>query len=263
MQCVCAVCVLIRPLCADSNDMGCTNTPDFDLPAIAPCPYDNSSATIGTDGAAAIQSASQVSAELRARWGDDDSLGEPDLAVPLYNSTTNCSGHTTCDADIIEQPVNLTTLNTRYGDWAVDFIGRAAQGSNPFFLYVPTAHMHVPLAHLAEYTNKSNGKTVFLDTILEADTTFGRVLDAVKSNPAIADNTLIVLASDNGPWNVKCQFAGSQGKFLGTYQEHLGGGGTGKVRLAWHTCIPSATAAMVFVTSQTPVWPCLCRVRLV
>jgi len=177
---------------------------------IAPCPFDNSSSVSGAGAVQGVpQHHSNHDPELLRRWGDERALeldaasATPvrgyDLAVPLYNSTTNCSGHASCNADIAEQPVNLTTLNTRYGDWAVDFLRRSAAGPDPFFLYVPTAHMHVPLAHLPQYRNASKGNSVFTDTLLEADTTLGRVMDAIRSDSRISDNTVVFVTSDNGP----------------------------------------------------------------
>ena len=42
----------------------------------------------------------------------------------------------------------------------------------------------------------------------------------------------IIFTADNGPWNSKCDLAGSQAQFLGKWQEtHGGGGGTGKFTL--------------------------------
>jgi hypothetical protein len=44
-------------------------------------------------------------------------------------------------ADVIEQPVNLGTLTSRYVDAAVEFVGRAKEAKKPFFLYVPFSHV--------------------------------------------------------------------------------------------------------------------------
>lgn len=50
--------------------------------------------------------------------GDDIACDDngPLIAVPLYHSTSaNCSG-VDCNANIIEQPVDLKSLTQRYGD---------------------------------------------------------------------------------------------------------------------------------------------------
>jgi arylsulfatase G len=83
--------------------------------------------------------------------------------VPLYNSTgAHCSGEPSCNNDILEQPVNLTSLSRRYGDFAVNFLEEMAReqtGNNtserPFFLYIAMSHMHVPLAYDARFEEAS------------------------------------------------------------------------------------------------------------
>ena len=46
------------------------------------------------------------------------------------------------DTEIIEAPVNLSTLATRYASAASDFIAEAASKGQPFFLYFPFSHIH-------------------------------------------------------------------------------------------------------------------------
>ena len=59
------------------------------------------------------------------------------LPLPLYHSeSSNCSGQTTdsCNGDIVQSPVNFTTLSDRYSAFAVDFIGNVSHDTRPFFL---------------------------------------------------------------------------------------------------------------------------------
>jgi len=58
------------------------------------------------------------------------------------------------------------------------------------------------------------------------DATVGRIVDSLKSN-GLADNTLLLVVGDNGPWNAYCEDAGSQGPFVGGYMQPAGTG-TGK-----------------------------------
>ena len=185
-----------------SVDMGCVNCPNENLPEETPCPYD-----------------------------PHPQITEP--AVPLYNTTTaNCSAHDTCNADIIEQPVDLQTLASIYASTARRFILKHAPGQplahNPFLLYVPFSHIHVPLSHDPKFTHRSARNTTFGDTLLELDDTIGKVLVALEE-AKVADNTIVFLMGDNGPWRVKCDLAGSPGPFVGTYQKKLGGGSTEKM----------------------------------
>ena len=78
---------------------------------------------------------------------------------------------------------------------AVDFIERNAD--KPFFLYLGTNDIHVPRYPHERFRGKS-GMGLRGDALLQFDWTVGAVLDALD-RLKIADNTLIILTSDNGP----------------------------------------------------------------
>src|SRR4029079_2572792 len=67
----------------------------------------------------------------------------------------------------------------------------------PFFLYVPFAFAHHPALAPPDFKVKSPAGE-FGDSLLEHDHNVGRVLDALTA-AGIADNTVVVWASDNGP----------------------------------------------------------------
>ena len=160
-----------------SIDMGCVNSPSQNRPQDAPCDFDPV---------------------------PDPTVGPP--AIPLYDvRAVNCSGHVSCNDFIVQQPADLTSVADRYGDAAVDWVARhsTGTGASPFLLYMPFSHIHVPLAHAQRWTNKSKARTMFADTLLELDDTIGRVVAALDVH-GVANNTLILLAGDNGPWDVKC-----------------------------------------------------------
>lgn len=66
-----------------------------------------------------------------------------------------------------------------------------------FFLYVGTNDIHVPRYPHARFAGKS-GMGYRGDAILQFDWTVGEIVKALKRQ-GIADNTLIILTSDNGP----------------------------------------------------------------
>ena len=101
----------------------------------------------------------------------------------------------------------------------------AAAGANPFFMYMAFSHTHVPLFFDPKFANSSARKTVFADTTMELDDTVAGIWQAVK-DAGKEEETLIFFTSDNGPWAVKCELAGSAGPFTGEYQKKLGGGST-------------------------------------
>lgn len=83
----------------------------------------------------------------------------------------------------------------RITEKAVDFIENNSQ--HPFFLYFATNDIHVPRAPHERFVGKS-GMGARGDAILSFDWSVGEILRVVDSL-GIADNTLIILTSDNGP----------------------------------------------------------------
>jgi len=143
----------------------------------------------------------------------DQGSWRSNLSLPLFENYR-----------IIEQPVNIQTLSEKYGDKSIEYITKAVHdpSKKPFFLYLAWSHMHVPVGHDPKFTN-ATGYGVYADALFELDFHIGRVVDAIKSL-GIADNTLILVAGDNGPPQVQCQFAGSVGPFLGQWQAARHGG---------------------------------------
>jgi arylsulfatase A-like enzyme len=82
-------------------------------------------------------------------------------------------------------------------DRAVDYIAKSGRGDGPFFLYVPFAFAHHPALAHPDFKGKSPAGE-FGDSLLEHDHNVGRILDALTA-AGIADNTVVVWASDNGP----------------------------------------------------------------
>lgn len=78
---------------------------------------------------------------------------------------------------------------------AVAFIKR--HKAEPFFLYFATHDIHVPRVPHPRFAGKS-GMGPRGDAIVEFDWSVGEVLKALDEN-GLAENTLVVLTSDNGP----------------------------------------------------------------
>ena len=157
------------------------------------------------------------------------------LPLPLYRSTTNCSGQTTgsCNGVIAEQPVNFTALSDTYADFAEEFIGNHT--TDPFFLYVPFSHIHTP-QYVAVRNSGKSGKTGdaghFYDALLELDETVGKIMASLKRH-GVDDNTLVFVTGDNGPWETKCVLTGSAGPYVGGWQRTIGGGGSASKTTLW------------------------------
>lgn len=110
------------------------------------------------------------------------------------------------DESVAEYPVVQATLTRRYTERAVNFIRRNQK--RPFFLYLPHAMPHKPLAASETYYNKS-GHGLYADVIHELDAGIGDVMTAIR-DLGLDERTLVVFTSDNGPW-----FGGSSGGLRG------------------------------------------------
>jgi arylsulfatase A len=99
----------------------------------------------------------------------------------------------------------------RSTDEAVQFIH--ASKDRPFFLYMPHTAVHVPIQPGESFRGKSgNGR--FGDWVEELDWSVGRILDTLREL-GLAENTLVVFTSDNGPWTSKGPDGGSAGPLRG------------------------------------------------
>ena len=90
---------------------------------------------------------------------------------------------------------------------AVDFIKRSKD--TPFFLYIPHPMPHQPIAASERFLGKSE-LGLYGDVIMEIDWSVGQIIDALKIHE-IDQNTLIIYASDNGPWLNYGKWGGSAG----------------------------------------------------
>ncbi len=121
-----------------------------------------------------------------------------------------------------------TQIVERYTDEAVKFITQSKD--RPFFLYLPHTAVHTPVHPGAAFAGKSaNGR--FGDWVEEVDWSVGRVLDTLRTLK-LAENTLVMFSSDNGPWLTKGADGGTAGPLRGgkgsTWE-----GGVREPTLAW------------------------------
>src|SRR5262249_55387775 len=100
-----------------------------------------------------------------------------------------------------------TKLTTWYTERAVKFIAR--NKAKPFFLYVPHAMPHVPL-HVSDKFKGKSKRGLYGDVIMEIDWSVGQILAALKKH-GLDEKTLVIFASDNGPWLSYGDHAGSAG----------------------------------------------------
>jgi arylsulfatase A len=80
---------------------------------------------------------------------------------------------------------------------ADQYIKDRAAGKAPFFLYLAMTSPHTPLAVNKPWIGKSGLNNLYADLMLETDDVFGRVLASLETH-GVAENTLVIFASDNG-----------------------------------------------------------------
>jgi arylsulfatase A len=119
------------------------------------------------------------------------------------------------NTDVIEEPANLETLTQRYTQIATDFISRS-KGA-PFFLYLPHAFPHLPLASSSAFSGRS-GQGMYGDAVQEIDWSVAQIMQSLRAN-GLDSNTLVMVTSDHGPW-----YQGSSGGLRGRKGESYEGG---------------------------------------
>jgi len=138
---------------------------------------------------------------------------------------------------VVETNPDISQLTTRYTERAVHFIDTHHDG--PFFLYVAHTMPHVPLGVSEKFRGKSE-RGLYGDVIEEIDWSVGQILAALDRHH-LNERTLVVFASDNGPWLSYGDHAGSAGPL----REGKGTAWEGGVRepcvMRWTGKIPAGT----------------------
>lgn len=106
--------------------------------------------------------------------------------------------------------VDMDGMTSFQGLRAVRFIHDNAGKEKPFFLYVPTSMPHTPLGASADFKGKH--ATPYADTLADLDRAVGAILTALRTKK-VAQETIVIFTSDNGPWLNFGRHAGSAGPF--------------------------------------------------
>ncbi|MEM7539929.1 MAG: arylsulfatase [Chloroflexota bacterium] len=146
-------------------------------------------------------------------------------------------------------------------DWSLEamipeFVRRAVEyietsdNQEPFFLYFPLTSPHTPIVPNEQFIGKS-GAGLYGDFVCEVDWVVGEVMAALERR-GIADNTLLIFTSDNGPESIEAAAGGtyehariydhySMGDFRGAKRDTWEGGHRVPFVARWPETIPAGT----------------------
>ncbi len=139
--------------------------------------------------------------------------------------------------------------DTIFADEAINFI--KAKNEKPFFIFLPFQAPHDPIQDpdqpFAEHlsTKDPKNRPVLMKMIERLDTEVGRVLKALDEGK-LADNTLVILTSDNGGTPI----LGRNLPLNGAKQELLEGGIRVPLILRWPSALPKGTEFSTPVTAM-------------
>lgn len=162
--------------------------------------------------------------------------------------------------EVVALNPDQSRLTTQYTERAVQFIDD--RRDQPFFLYVPHTMPHVPLAVSQERAGRT-GRGLFADVIAEIDWSVGEIVAALERH-GLRERTLILFASDNGPWLSYGDHAG----ITGGLREGKGTSFEGGVRVpcvvSWPGVVApgSVCAEPVMTIDVLPMFAALCGAEL-
>jgi arylsulfatase A-like enzyme len=93
----------------------------------------------------------------------------------------------------------METIDDETTDAAIDFITRQVKQGNPFFTWMNTTRMHA-FTHIRPSMQGQSGMpgNDYADGMIEHDGDVGKLLEALD-DLKIADNTIVIYTTDNGP----------------------------------------------------------------
>jgi arylsulfatase len=115
---------------------------------------------------------------------------------------------------------------------SIAFMKEEHAAGKPFFLYLPFSMGHAPNYPNKQFAGKSRiGQ--YGDKIMEGDYHVGQIMDALK-DMKVEDDTILVFASDNGPWGWEGKDFGNLGSpdmgNPGPFKGELGDATEGSIR---------------------------------
>lgn len=138
----------------------------------------------------------------------------------------------------------------QFVEWSKEEIANASD-EKPLFLYLALTSPHTPICPNDEFIGKS-AAGLYGDFVVEVDWVVGEIMDALQRK-GIADNTLLVFTSDNGPECLKSADGGayerirshdhfSMGELRGVKRDNWEGGHRVPLIARWPSVTPAGKA---------------------
>src|ERR1700740_1883555 len=131
-------------------------------------------------------------------------------------------------------PEVRANIDNELVDKSIEFMRRQRAAGKPFFLYLPFSMGHVPNLPSAPFKGKPRIGN-YGDKMMEGDYHVGQILDTLKEL-GVDETTIVVFASDNGPYGEAAREFGNQGTpdmgNSGPFRGELGEGTEGAIGTA-------------------------------
>ena len=147
--------------------------------------------------------------------------------------------------EIIEYPCDQSITTRRYFDKAIEFVGQNKE--KPFFVYITPSMPHIPLFASEQFRGKSK-RGLYGDVVEEIDWNVGRFLNYLDQQ-GLAESTLVIFASDNGPWLGYKEDSGSADPLRGGKFSYYEGGVRVPCILRWKGTIPAGVTSDAIIAS--------------
>ena len=141
-------------------------------------------------------------------------------------------------------------------DRAKDFIKRQAEAGKPFFAFIPYTQTHMPVVPSKEFAGRS-GNGDWGDVLMQIDVYTGELPDTLDEL-GIADNTIFIFTSDNGP-EMLPGHNGWSGPWRGSYFTGLEGSLRVPFIMRWPGKIPAGMVSNEIV-HEMDLFPTLANI---
>ncbi|MES2696622.1 MAG: sulfatase-like hydrolase/transferase [Verrucomicrobiota bacterium] len=222
--------------------------------------------------ASTLKAAGYATAHV-GKWhlGADKATEKPPISA--YGFDYVGSGEGALGANIIKNdPHYRAKSSALFVDEGLKFIRE--RGDKPFFLHlwmlVPHATLNPTPEQMKPFERFSNpdlphksARTVFYSSVSDLDKQVGRLMDELKKL-GLAENTVIVFSSDNGPEDIFIQNAGhngvgSPGPFRGRKRSLYEGGVRVPFIVRWPAKVPAGRIDDTSIVAGVDFLPTLCK----